>query len=132
MCDASFVQCLPSAKCIDCFATLEMEAIDWTGVSQGTACVDVVSFLIKGGHCNSLDGDSAATDLFCKTFDACVIWNDDDSYADDDGYDPSNEEGWVNCTALAKCEWEGMHRNWIGDGVCHDNMHGCYNTAVCG
>lgn len=132
-CDSSFVQCIPDAKCVDCFATLEMESIDWTGIAAGTACPDVVSFLIQGGHCNSLEGDQSATDLFCKTFDACVIWNEnDEDGADDDAVIPSQDEGWVNCTALTSCEWDGMHRNWIGDGVCHDNMHGCYNTAICG
>jgi hypothetical protein len=87
--------------------------------------------LVRGGHCTSLEGDQNAIDLFCTTFDACVIWNDDEEN-DDDALDPSQDEGWVNCTALTKCEWDGMHRNWIGDGVCHDNMHGCYNTAICG
>jgi hypothetical protein len=130
-CDSSFVQCIPNSKCVNCFATLETEAIDWTGISPGTSCQNVVSFLNRGGHCNDLSGDTTATDLFCNTFDACVIWNDDE-VADDDYYDPSKEEGWVNCTALTSCDWEGMHRNWIGDGVCHDNMHGCYNTAICG
>jgi hypothetical protein len=28
-------------------------------------------------------------------------------------------------------DWERMKRNWIGDGVCQDNMHGCYNRALC-
>jgi hypothetical protein len=131
-CDASFVQCIPNDKCISCFTTLEMEDIDWTGVTPGTKCPDVVSFLTNGGHCKTLEGDTDATDLFCKTFDACVIWNDDDYYGNDDEWDPSQEEGWVNCTALTNCDWDGIHRNWIGDGVCHENMHGCYNTAICG
>jgi hypothetical protein len=74
-----------------------------------------------------LDGAQSSTDLFCKTFDACVIWDDDN-----DDNDEIPDDGWVNCTALTSCEWEGMHKNWIGDGVCHDNMHGCYNTAICG
>jgi len=133
-CDASFVQCLPNAKCVDCFATLEMEAIDWTGVTPGTACPNVVSFLIQGGHCASLSGDSTATDLFCKTFDSCVIWNDEDDNGADNGggQNNNNNNNFINCTALTSCEWEGMHKNWVGDGVCHDNMDGCYNTAICG
>lgn len=129
-CDSAFVQCIPDANCIDCFATLETERIDWTGVSPGIGCSEVVSFLNRGGHCNQLTGDSVATNLFCTTFDSCVVW--DDGEENDDIFDPSKEEGWVNCTALTSCEWEGMHKNWIGDGVCHDNMHGCYNTAICG
>ncbi|KAG7364629.1 hypothetical protein IV203_037831 [Nitzschia inconspicua] len=125
-CDSSFVQCIPNSVCVECFATLETEDIDWTGVSPGTECKGVVSFLTRDGHCKGLEGNTVATDLFCKTFDSCVIWNEND----DDTFEP--EEGWVNCTALTKCDWDGIHRNWIGDGVCHDNMHGCYNTAICG
>lgn len=126
-CDASFLGCLPNAKCIDCFATLELERIDWTGVTPDTQCSDVVSFLNDGGHCTKLAGDQGAIAAFCDTFDACVVWSEDDN----DNNSPSDEEGFVNCTALTECKWDGMKENWIGDGICHDNMHGCYNTAIC-
>ncbi len=134
-CDAAFIKCIPDNECLECFSTLEMNAIDWTGVTPGTACADVVTFLTDGGHCTSLKNDAPSQAVFCQTFDACVIWNDDDDsnmVDDDDSVGPGGGGGWVNCTALTECEWEGMHKNWIGDGVCHSNMHGCYNTALCG
>ena len=40
--------------------------------------------------------------------------------------------GFVNCTSLTSCEWPGIKKTWLGDGICHDNMHGCYNTEICG
>ena len=122
-CDSKFVQCLPNTKCTSCFETLSLESIDWTGVTAGTSCTDVVKFLVDGGHCTSLDGDNIATKFFCQTFNACVVWDDDDDV--DDAYT-------VDCADLTECNWEGIHKNWVGDGVCHDNMEGCYNTAICG
>jgi hypothetical protein len=132
-CDGQFMKCLPNARCVDCFATLELEEIDWTGVTSGTSCNDVIAFLTAGNHCKSLDGDDTAKELFCSTFDACVVWDDDSGSnrgydSDDDGFDPD----YVDCSRLTECEWDGMHTNWIGDGVCHDNVHGCYNTEICG
>lgn len=126
-CDAAFLGCLPNVKCIDCFATMELERIDWTGVTPDTQCSDVVTFLNDGGHCTKLAGDKAAINVFCDTFDACVVWSNDG----DEDIVPSDEEGFVNCTSLTECKWDGMKENWIGDGICHDNMHGCYNTAIC-
>jgi len=127
-CDAAFLGCLPSVQCVDCFATLELEGIDWTGVTPDTECPDVVKFLTAGGHCQKLEGNDEAIDTFCATFSACVVWEVSD---DDDDDDAEPDEAWVNCTALTECKWEGMKENWIGDGICHDNMHGCYNTALC-
>ena len=129
-CDAKFISCLSSANCIDCFETLAVEEIDWTGVTIGTSCSDVIQFLSNGDHCTSLNDDLFAKQTFCDAFNACVIW-DDDSYMhfDDDG-DEFNDDV-VDCASLTECEWDGMHKGWIGDGVCHENMGGCYNTAVC-
>ena len=129
-CDASFLACLPDFNCVDCFATLELEGIDWTGVTPDLPCSDVVSFLLDGGHCSSLDGQQDSIDIFCATFDSCVIWEDEGG-DDDDDFDPEEDDAWVNCTALTTCDWPGMKKNWLGDGVCNDNMHGCYNTALC-
>jgi hypothetical protein len=128
-CDSAFLKCLPNEKCIECFATLQTEGIDWASVTPNTPCSDVVSFLTKGGHCTYLSQDDAATKVFCSTFNSCVVWDDEDSQGDDDY---QNHESYVNCTALTECNWDGFHPSFIGDGVCHDNIHGCYNTAVCG
>ena len=77
----------------------------------------------------------SSKEIFCKTHVACTVYNDDDYPDEDEDYVYSDDEvdpAYVNCTALETCEWEGMHKNWIGDGICHDNIHGCYNTAICG
>ena len=125
-CDSAFMGCLPNNKCVDCFSDLQTEEVDWASVSTDTDCLDVVKFLNDGGHCVSLKSDSAAKDVFCKTFDSCVVWDDDE----DEDYE--NHEQYVNCAALASCEWDGMHPSFLGDGVCQDNVHGCYNTEICG
>jgi hypothetical protein len=129
-CDAAFLNCLPNEKCIECFATLQTEGIDWASVTGNTPCTDVVSFLTEGGHCTYLSSDEAATKVFCNTFESCVVWDEGDSDQEDDDYE--NHESYVNCTALTSCTWDGFHPSFISDGVCHDNIHGCYNTAICG
>ena len=109
----------------------ELEGIDWTGVTPHTTCREVVKFLSNRGHCKKLNDKDGSIDVFCNTLEACVIWenlDDDIGLADDDSFD---DDEWVNCTALTECKWEGMKPNWIGDGVCHQNIHGCYNTAIC-
>jgi len=35
------------------------------------------------------------------------------------------------CSDLTECDWEGMHPDFIGDGICHENLAGCYNSAAC-
>jgi len=104
---------------------MELDRIDWAGVKPNTQCSDVVTFLNEAGYCTKLEGDKNAISTFCETYDSCVVWSDDDDNI------PQDEEGFVNCTALTECKWDGMKQNWIGDGICHDNMHGCYNTAIC-
>jgi hypothetical protein len=128
-CDTKFMDCLPNKTCMDCFEELAIQKIDWAGVMVATTCSDVVKFLTAGGHCTSLEGDAVATTTFCDTFDACVIFDDED---DDAGSIYDDDGDFLDCSTLTKCAWDGMHQNWIGDGVCHDNMYGCYNTAVCG
>ena len=127
-CDVAFLNCLPSLGCVDCFAALELEDIDWTGVTRDTSCDDVIGYLTKAGFCKQLDGDKYGQNAFCDTFHGCVIWNDDE---DNSGSDADPADGWVDCDALTECKWEGMKETWIGDGVCHDNMHGCYNAEIC-
>lgn len=80
-----------------------------------------------------IENDPFAKQVFCSTFDACVVYDDD--WDIDEGSEtvvPENARNKVDCAALTECDWDGIHKGWIGDGVCHDNMDGCYNTAVCG
>lgn len=123
-CDSKFISCLDNDKCRSCFDSLALGDVDWTGLAPGTACDEVIGFLTKAGHCQNLDGDKIATKIFCNTFQSCVVWTDDDAFDDDDDL--------INCEELTDCYWEGIHSNWVGDGTCHDNLDGCYNTEVCG
>lgn len=129
-CDIAFLNCLPSLGCVQCFTALELENIDWAGVTPDTSCDDVVGFLNKAGFCNALGGDKYATTAFCDTFHSCVVWTEEDGNGGDIA--PEDQDGFVDCDALTECKWDGMKETWLGDGVCHDNMHGCYNTAICG
>jgi hypothetical protein len=127
-CDQAFMKCIPSSKCINCFATLETAGVDWASVSPGTPCKDVVEFLFKGKLCTDMQGDNTAIDTFCNTFDVCVSW--DDAFSDD-YVSPAGNSSVVDCASLTECNWKGFHRGFIGDGICHEKYPGCYNTAVC-
>lgn len=129
-CDAAFVRCLPNAKCTNCFESMTLGSIDWAGVTPGVKCEEVITFLSDAGLCTSLNGDKIATSVFCRTFNACVIWDDDDD--DDTAYLDDDATNKIDCASLTECQWDGIHKGWIGDGVCHDNMEGCYNTEICG
>jgi hypothetical protein len=129
-CDVAYVSCLYDSGCMDCIAQLELQNIDWTGVTPTTTCDDVVKTLNEKGHCLLVD-NSQSTEVFCKTFRSCVVWENFENN-NDDLVPNEGDDGYVNCTALTTCDWPGKHDIWIGDGVCHDNLHGCYNTEICG
>lgn len=129
-CDVAFVHCLPDIGCLDCFAQLELQRIDWSGVTPDTSCEDVVKTLTDKGHCAKLQNNAKSTETFCSTFSSCVVFEGFETN-NDDVVPNEGDEDYVNCTALTTCDWPGMHKNWIGDGVCHDNIHGCYNTEIC-
>jgi len=125
-CDTSFARCLLSDTCKSCYAALEEDEVDWTDVATATPCRDVLRFVAKGGHCQSvLDGGAEEEDPFCDAFDACVVWDDADA-AEGEG-----DEG-IDCSLLTECNFPGLHENFLGDGVCHDALPGCYNSAACG
>jgi len=121
-CDAAFLDCLNSETCVNCFLELETKQIDWASVTSETPCQDVTKFLFAANHCTGMNYDSAGESIFCKTFDTCVDWSDEGEKKKDD----SNR---IKCSELTVCEWDGMHEQFIGDGICHDKVEGCYNTA---
>jgi len=123
MCDEAFLQCLPNEDCVNCFIAMQSEGIDWASVTKNTPCSAVVDILTRAGKCYSLKNNQQATGVFCDTFDACVVFEDE--------MDDETSEDYVNCSELEECNWPGYHPSFIGDGVCHDNMHGCYNTEIC-
>lgn len=114
-CDVQFLSCLGNEKCVNCFAELQDKGIDWAGVTPDTSCDDAVEILAAGGHCKGVAKDSSAKKIFCGTYDSCVVWedentNDDEAASDDDIVA-------INCTALTECDWPGIHKSFIGDGV---------------
>jgi len=129
-CDVSFFDCIPNEVCVGCFTELEEYQIDWTGVTPDTTCEDVVRLLNDKGRCPKVSSDSKGKEIFCNTFRSCVVWKgfgDNDDMVPDEG-----DNDFVDCTALTECSWPGMHEEWLGDKICHDNIHGCYNTEICG
>ena len=133
-CDQAFTKCMPSSKCVSCFAALQTQGIDWASVTPNTPCRDVVEFLFKAKYCTELQGDNAAIDTFCNTFDVCVAWYDDSDNGGggNNNNNNNNNNTVIDCSALKECNWDGFHRGFLGDGICHENFPGCYNTAVCG
>jgi hypothetical protein len=125
-CDAAFFDCMGSTACTDCFDQMIENTIDWAGVTQDTQCDTVVAALQKKNICTTLGtGQSTDRTLFCKTFKSCVEFDAASVY--------NKTEVILDCNALDKCDWPGIHKSFIGDGVCQDAYYNtCYNTKVCG
>ena len=77
-------------------------------------------------------------DIFCNAFDTCVVWDEQDVPLDGSskgtasgGSAAQNNGTWIDCSKLTTCDWPGKHDSFIGDGVCHENMPGCYNSPIC-
>eukprot|EP00986_Skeletonema_menzelii_P004360 scaffold1472_cov157-Skeletonema_menzelii.AAC.4 len=131
-CDTAFIKCVINSECRSCFNGMEENDIDWTNVVPDTPCQDVLGFLHVAGHCTDLRGvGNENVETFCGAFDSCVMWEDDDEEEIWDEEHPDDNE-FMDCSKLTECKWEGMHDQFLGDGICHDTMPGCYNSAVCG
>jgi len=131
-CDAAFLNCMPHTKCLTCFSTMQEQDVDWASVKPKTPCSDVISFLHDSGKCQELDSDQTERDIFCTTFDNCVVW-DDMAGGNAGGNADEDEDGGaaIDCDSLTECDWEGIHKGFLGDGICHDANVGCYNHAIC-
>ncbi|KAL7545476.1 hypothetical protein ACHAWF_008825 [Thalassiosira exigua] len=136
-CDASFFKCMLSAKCHSCFKTIQEEKIDWTNIVPETPCQEVLGLLVSGGHCTDIRwAGHKAHNLFCATFDSCMVWDESEGDGETNrGPAKTHSEAAPNdvidCTSLKECNWPGMHEHFLGDGVCHDALPGCYNSKVC-
>lgn len=128
-CDASFLACLLSSTCRSCFSTMQENDVDWTNVVPDTPCQDVLGFLAASGHClNVRNGGDSEQEVFCSAFDACVVWDEEETS------EQNVAEGDVqqlDCSTLTECSWDGIHEHFLGDGICHDSLPGCYNSKVC-
>ena len=133
-CDADFMRCVLSETCRSCFTTLQENEVDWTNVLPDTPCQDVLGFLSAGGHCKDVRaGGLEEEDVFCTAFDACIVWDDDEDEAAAlarEG-DAEGAGGGLDCAALEECAFPGLHEHFLGDGVCHDALPGCYNSKAC-
>lgn len=132
-CDTAFLKCILSPVCRSCFNSMEENDVDWTNVVPDTPCSDVMGFLHSAGHCTDLQGGVGSEDgeTFCAAFDSCVMWEDDDEEDIWDKEHPDDSDEYMDCSKLTECKWEGMHEQFLGDGICHDTMPGCYNSKVC-
>ena len=129
-CDVALMDCMKSEICEECFSQMTLSDVAWTAVAPETDCDVVVPILNRLGLCNRV-GTGSERDLFCETFHSCVTYN---AFDDDDATKPSEDDDadtWVDCSALTKCDWPGMHASFLGDEICQDNFNSCYNTAIC-
>jgi uncharacterized membrane protein YgcG len=122
-CDQALLTCLPEDNCADCFRFLYSEQVDWGRITPETSCEEVTSFLAEKGYCGDMHDDKSSKDAFCKSFNSCAVWEEDE--IDED------EEPDFDCDSLTECDWDGMVKSFIGDGICQDSLGGCYNTAIC-
>lgn len=108
-----------------CYNELSNKEIDWASVTPDTECLDVMKVLYDQNHCGPLKYDKPAEKAFCSTFKTCITI----APKKKDDADEKKEE--IDCSKLESCDWPGFHSSMLGDGVCHDNMPGCYNTEIC-
>ena len=101
------------------------------GVPEDQQCNDVIVFLKRKNICMHLTGNGSK-DLFCKVFDACKEEASERPDRKDGGSDDE-----LDCDALTECDWPGIKKEFIGDGVCDfftgkgTNKHNCYNHKIC-
>ncbi|KAL7555782.1 hypothetical protein ACA910_003932 [Epithemia clementina (nom. ined.)] len=126
MCDAALTQCLQLDKCMDCFTEFAEANIDWATIPVNLECKELLGFIYDNGHCSTLALDTEAESVFCTSFKACV-------QPDRSKLHPTHGNAtMMDCNRLETCDWDGIHKQFLGDGICHENMAGCYNSAVCG
>ena len=136
-CDSAFLSCILSSACRTCFTTLQDKGIDWTNVVPTTPCEDILGLLTSSGHCSEVRGGGQdQMDTFCNAFDTCVVWGEDAGSEQGTTTDGSKDgskaqNSTLDCSKLTTCDWPGKHDSFIGDGVCHENMPGCYNSPIC-
>jgi hypothetical protein len=124
-CDFAFLSCLPNEDCLECFEQLGAKDINWAAVTTETSCSDVIDILVKSGHCVNLPNSGVGKDVFCDTFNSCIVWDTTSGSSND----PNNDEDNIDCSKLESCEWDGIHPSFLGDGICQ--KFGCYNSKVC-
>jgi len=135
-CDQALFECHRSDACGLCFRSMNSAQVDWGTVTHDTDCIDVAAALEKKEYCSGISKDSDAMLAFCDAYHLCTRWDDEN---DDEGFDASISDDVefidglsVDCNNITACDWQGFHSSFLGDGICHDSIGGCYNTAICG
>jgi len=108
---------------------LDEAGIDWFVSTDGMTCEELTTYLEEANFCGSLTQNNlpsqGAKSLFCSILSTC----EDGGMEDDEYYEPNTK---VDCSTLTSCEWPNMYASFLGDGVCDQDLPGCYNTAICG
>lgn len=130
-CDISLLNCLDSRICAECYTDMQESGIDWANVASTTSCDTLIQVLTEQrGLCKDLSTSDIAQELFCQTFRACI--DTQSSTTQQQREDDDNEvEDIFDCSTLKECSWPGMRTSYIGNGVCNDNLVGCYNSPAC-
>ena len=97
--------------------------VDWASVSSDLSCQEALKPMYSKGHCAVLKNEQASAQAFCNTYTACIASQEPGKKKDDDT---------VDCSKLTKCDFPGIHQQFLGDGICNEELPGCYNTAICG
>jgi len=126
--------------CFECLNQLINEE-KVLNLSSNIPCNDLMASLHDNDLCSKVKILSTEL-LVCDILNSVPTSDDeDDDYNDDDDYDDDNNDDDDNedddyvdedCEALTSCDWEGMHKGYLGDGICHEHVNGgCYNHKIC-
>ena len=131
-CEQNWFNCIDDSNCNSCTIELDSSSIDYFTLPSSTTCATVLDLIYEQNVCLNLRDATGSATLFCNAFTSCI---DDEGYTDDYGTDDSYE-GTIDCDSLTECHWEGMIRNFLGDGVCDQwtvsGEGNCYNHKICG
>ena len=117
--------CKSGSECMTCIRELKDNNVNWATVNRNDlSCNNVVDHLFNAGYCTSLRGNDVKIGQFCNVLNVCLPQNAQDQ--------ETLEEDTIDCSSLTSCDFDGFRASYIGDGICHDSLPGCYNTEVCG
>jgi len=136
-CELTLLDCISNTECAACFHNMGEKDIDFTTLAHGTDCDEVIKPLVDKDICSAnLMSDKEGEAAFCRTIDSCAVSNSNIPYYYDDDEenndDEKEEDDRIDCDALTSCDWQGFKAGLVGDGACHEDYYGCYNTALCG
>ena len=121
------VRCTDYENCFSCFDELTNKDIDWATLPDQLDCQSILIVMKSGNHCIQLvDTDMDGQKVFCNAITACVNPNRE-HHESMIGPNVTN----LDCSKLLSCDFDGIHKQFLGDGICHENLPGCYNSEIC-